>query len=105
MKQPKSHRWKDQGVAQTHIHEHHSVTRKNPTIGDNMGEHKGYYVSEVSQRKANTIWFYLYAESRKQMNKTRNRLRTTLWLWGGGERQEWAKQVREIKRDKLLAIK
>ena len=38
MKQPKSHRSKGQGVVQTHIHKHCSVTRKNPTIYDNTGE-------------------------------------------------------------------
>ena len=44
----------NQGVVQTHIHEYYSVT-KNLTICDNTGERKGYYVSEISQRKANTI--------------------------------------------------
>ena len=63
----------NEGVVQTHIHEYYSVT-KNLTICDSTGERKGYYVSEISQRKANTICFYLYAGFKKQMNETRNRL-------------------------------
>ena len=75
---------------------------KNLTICDNMVGSRGYYIlSEVRQRKTNTIWFPVYVEYKKikQSNKTKqNRfietetkrmvIRNMGWQIGGkGERE------------------
>ena len=52
-------------------------------------------LSEISQRKTNTVQFHLYVKSKKQNNtKEKQLLSKGLWGWGWG----WEKElVREIK--------
>ena len=35
-------------------------------------EHEGIMLSEISQRKTNTIWFHSYVESKKQKQTTKH---------------------------------
>ena len=54
-------------------------------------------LSEISQRKTNTVQFHLYVESKKQNNiKEKQLLSEGRWGW------DWGKELmREIKRYKL----
>lgn len=40
-------------------------------------------LSEISQRKANTVWSHWYVESKKKSSSQKNR--AEWWLWGAGE--------------------
>ena len=54
---------------------------------------EGITLSEISQAETNTVWFHLYVESKKQMNK-HNKTETDLQIQvvarrdGGGGRKE-----------------
>ena len=56
-------------------------------------------LSEISQRKTNTVQFHLYVKSKKQNNtKEKQLLSKGMWGWGWG----WEKElVREIKKYRL----
>ena len=57
----------------THTHTHWTITshkKGNFAFGNNMDGPKGIILSEISQRKTNTVYFHLYVDSKKnKMNK------------------------------------
>ena len=67
-------RWMDKEyMIGTHTHTHRGILLShekewNYAIRDNMDGCRGYY-GKWNKRKTNTIWFHLYVESKKQMNK------------------------------------
>ena len=53
-----------------------------------MDAPKGIMLSEINQRKSNTIWFHLYVESKEQNKQNSNRLTDSenkLMVVGGEE--------------------
>ena len=46
------------------MRKYYSAIKKwgNPTICDNMNGFEGIMLSEISQKKTNTIWFHLYVK-------------------------------------------
>ena len=61
----------------THIHAHtqngvllNHTEEQNPAICNNVDGPRGYYTKwSKSERERNTVWFHLYADSEKKMNK------------------------------------
>ena len=81
----------------TYTVEYYSAVKKNeilPFVITQM-DLEGIMLSVVSQRKTNSVWFHLYVESKKQMNKYTENKRVIASGEMGGEGE---KQVREIKR-------
>ena len=42
---------------------------------------KGIMLSEISQRKTNTIWFHIHVESKKEMNRGQSKTKRTEKNW------------------------
>ena len=65
-----------------------SHLKKNSTICNDMDGPRGYYASEISQRKINTIWFHLYAESKGEKKEQTNQKQTHKYSgqFGDGQR-------------------
>ena len=62
-------------------------------------------LSEISQIKSNTVWFYLYVKSIKQhTEETKQTHRYTGQLVVSRGMERWTKSVKQIKRYRLPAI-
>ena len=61
------HRWMDKDVVDTHTVEYYSATEKNEILpfAATWMDLEITTVSEISQKKTNTVWHHLHAESKK----------------------------------------
>ena len=62
-------------------------------------------ISEISQRNTNTVCFHLHMESKEQNKQTKQKHRYREQNGGCQGFEEWARQVKGIKRYKLPVIK
>ena len=63
-------RWMHKEVVHTHTMDYYSVIRKNKMLplAATLMDLEGIMLSEISQRKTNTVWHYFYVEFKKYNN-------------------------------------
>ena len=67
-------RWKDEDVKHWNTMEYYSTIKKNEILPSvtKWIDLESVILREIRQRKKNAVWFHLYVESKKQINKFRN---------------------------------
>ena len=53
-------------------------------------------LSEINQRKSNTVWYHLYVKSKKKENQTQKQ-RAESWLPEAGELEKWRDSEKSVQ--------